>query len=306
MIVVTMPRNRIRKTNIGLHTEEQMSNALKLISDGRTIRSVAKSTAIPYTTLYRYHVKMHDKSPKATASIPSSTVAGTSTSIEKKFLSPFQLRGLPKAGPRKEGRAARRKGKSMIVTDTPNKDEIQMREEAAFEDEEDNNMTIDPDNFPALKGLPVEGDFILVEFEVKRKRIFYAAKVIGQKQNETEVSFLRKSDKTPNNFHMPNVPDIGTVPLHDIKMILPKPTFSGTTKRKQGVSARESYGDDAVGYVQLYRDNGICTVKCKMCPEHKVRTKAYNVTLIVNENDGEIISCECHDCAEDVNMQLPF
>ncbi|KAH9632803.1 hypothetical protein HF086_012628 [Spodoptera exigua] len=66
---------------------------------------------------------------------------------------------------------------------------------------------------------------------------------------------------------------------------------------KTAVSARESYGDDAVGYVQLYRDNGICTVKCKMCPEHKVRTKAYNVTLIVNENDGEIISCECHDCA---------
>ncbi|KAF9405618.1 hypothetical protein HW555_013722, partial [Spodoptera exigua] len=62
-------------------------------------------------------------------------------------------------------------------------------------------------------------------------------------------------------------------------------------------SLQESYGDDAVGYVQLYRDNGICTVKCKMCPEHKVRTKAYNVTLIVNENDGEIISCECHDCA---------
>lgn len=52
-----MPRNRVRKTNIGLHTEEQMSNALKLISDGRTIRYVAKSTAIPYTTLYRYHVK---------------------------------------------------------------------------------------------------------------------------------------------------------------------------------------------------------------------------------------------------------
>ncbi|XP_041975680.1 uncharacterized protein LOC121730623 isoform X2 [Aricia agestis] len=34
-----------------------------------------------------------------------------------------------------------------------------------------------------------------------------------------------------------------------------------------------------------------------MCPEHKVRTKAYNVTLVVNENDGVIISCECHDCA---------
>lgn len=62
-------------------------------------------------------------------------------------------------------------------------------------------------------------------------------------------------------------------------------------------SARQSYGDDAIGYVQLHRENGKCTVKCKICPEHKVRTKLYNVTLIVNENDSEIISCECHDCA---------
>lgn len=62
-------------------------------------------------------------------------------------------------------------------------------------------------------------------------------------------------------------------------------------------SARESYGDDAIGYVQLHRERGLCTVKCKMCPEHKVRTKAYNVTMIVNENDSEIVSCQCHDCA---------
>jgi len=34
-----------------------------------------------------------------------------------------------------------------------------------------------------------------------------------------------------------------------------------------------------------------------MCPEHKVRTKGYNVTMIINENDSEIISCQCHDCA---------
>ncbi|CAH0577783.1 unnamed protein product [Chrysodeixis includens] len=66
---------------------------------------------------------------------------------------------------------------------------------------------------------------------------------------------------------------------------------------KTAVSARESYGDDAIGYVQLQRKDGNCTVKCKICPEHKVRAKAYNVTLIVNENDSEIISCQCHDCA---------
>lgn len=53
-----MPRNRVRKTTIGLHTEEQMSNALKLISDGHKIRAVARSTGIPFTTLYRYYKKV--------------------------------------------------------------------------------------------------------------------------------------------------------------------------------------------------------------------------------------------------------
>lgn len=51
-----MPRDRVRKTNIGLYTEEQMSNALKRISDGQKI--VAKSTGIPFTTLYRYNLKL--------------------------------------------------------------------------------------------------------------------------------------------------------------------------------------------------------------------------------------------------------
>ncbi|KAI8435741.1 hypothetical protein MSG28_003983 [Choristoneura fumiferana] len=34
-------------------------------------------------------------------------------------------------------------------------------------------------------------------------------------------------------------------------------------------------------YVPTSRERGICTVKCKMCPEHKVRAKGYNVTLTV-------------------------
>ncbi|CAH1961609.1 unnamed protein product [Acanthoscelides obtectus] len=66
---------------------------------------------------------------------------------------------------------------------------------------------------------------------------------------------------------------------------------------KTTMSGRESYGDDAIGYVQLHREHGLCTLKCKMCPEHKVRSKAYNVTMVINENESEIISCQCHDCA---------
>lgn len=38
------------------------------------------------------------------------------------------------------------------------------------------------------------------------KRFYY--KGIRAQENDTEVSFLRRSGKLPNNFHMPNVPDI--------------------------------------------------------------------------------------------------
>ncbi|GBP40856.1 hypothetical protein EVAR_88917_1 [Eumeta japonica] len=62
-------------------------------------------------------------------------------------------------------------------------------------------------------------------------------------------------------------------------------------------SSRESYGDDAVGYVQLKRECNICTVKCRVCPEHKVRSKPYTVTIIVDEKNSVIISSQCHDCA---------
>ncbi|KAL0879766.1 hypothetical protein ABMA27_003478 [Loxostege sticticalis] len=46
-------------------------------------------------------------------------------------------------------------------------------------------------------------------------------------------------------------------------------------------SARESYGDDAVGYIQLKRD---------------VRSKQYTVSVIVNEEEEKIISALCEDC----------
>lgn len=38
-------------------------------------------------------------------------------------------------------------------------------------------------------------------------------------------------------------------------------------------------------------------MKCKICPEHKVRSSSYNVTMVIDENEGEIVSCQCLDCA---------
>ncbi|GBP61689.1 hypothetical protein EVAR_43627_1 [Eumeta japonica] len=61
-------------------------------------------------------------------------------------------------------------------------------------------------------------------------------------------------------------------------------------------SSRASYGDDAVSYVQLKRDGKLCIVKCKICPEHKVHSKVYRCTLVVDEEDESILSVQCEDC----------
>ncbi|GBP13567.1 hypothetical protein EVAR_6912_1 [Eumeta japonica] len=65
---------------------------------------------------------------------------------------------------------------------------------------------------------------------------------------------------------------------------------------KTSISSRPSYGDDAVSYVQLKRDGKICTVKGKICPEHKVHAKLYAITLVVDEEEEAVVSVQCHDC----------
>ncbi|KAL3281221.1 hypothetical protein HHI36_004435 [Cryptolaemus montrouzieri] len=61
------------------------------------------------------------------------------------------------------------------------------------------------------------------------------------------------------------------------------------------MSSRPPYGDDAINYVQLKREENICTVKCKICPEHKVHAKLYADTLIVDEYEEKVTSIQCHD-----------
>ncbi|KAK9887428.1 hypothetical protein WA026_022363 [Henosepilachna vigintioctopunctata] len=88
------------------------------------IKAVARSTGIPFSCSIK----------PTTILDPTATASGSSSlNFKKVFLSPFQFRGLPKASPRKSGRAPRRREKSMIATDTPNKNEIQIRKEAKTE-----------------------------------------------------------------------------------------------------------------------------------------------------------------------------
>lgn len=62
-------------------------------------------------------------------------------------------------------------------------------------------------------------------------------------------------------------------------------------------ATREAYGDTAIGYVELKREGSLCTVQCKICPEHKTRAKNYSVSLVVNEEKEKVVDVSCKDCA---------
>ncbi|GAB6021636.1 Nucleoporin nup93 [Chamberlinius hualienensis] len=84
-----------------------------------------------------------------------------------------------------------------------------------------------------LPRLAVEEDFVLVKFANKRLKFYYVGKVVENRNDDLEygVSFLRKV--TTNTFYLPIVPDVSAVKEDDVKLILPKPYFSGTTSTQQ-------------------------------------------------------------------------
>lgn len=93
-----------------------------------------------------------------------------------------------------------------------------------------------------------------------------------------------------------NLPRIDVLMLGDFLASNKEFCSSEYRNVKTSLSSRPSYGDDAISYVQLKREGNICTVKCKICPEHKVHAKQYAVTLMVDEDEEKVISIECHDC----------
>lgn len=62
-------------------------------------------------------------------------------------------------------------------------------------------------------------------------------------------------------------------------------------------SGRKSYGDSAIGWVQVKRCKNTCIVKAKITPEHQVRKKQYAVTCTVDEESEKVLAVQCHDCA---------
>lgn len=99
------------------------------------------------------------------------------------------------------------------------------------ENERISNPTIVSENsFPPLTSKPEEGDYVLVKFPGK----FYAGKILTpeDEDGDLEISYLRNSIQVEGKFVLPPVPDLKSVNIKDISMILPRPTVSGT-KRQQ-------------------------------------------------------------------------
>lgn len=61
-------------------------------------------------------------------------------------------------------------------------------------------------------------------------------------------------------------------------------------------SSRESYGDNAIGYVIIKRTGDLCTVRARITPEHRVRNKNYNAEIVVDEKNLEVKDISCGDC----------
>lgn len=69
---------------------------------------------------------------------------------------------------------------------------------------------------------PKKDDFVVVQFVGKLLVKHYVGTLLTNiEDNEFDVSYLRKSCKVDNHFYFPIEPDIATVSLEDIKIVLP-------------------------------------------------------------------------------------
>lgn len=110
-------------------------------------------------------------------------------------------------------------------------------------DSEDSLDMSDNEEFSKLNLDAVNGDgieincYVLVEsrpINMRGNSTYYIVKVLNQIGEDFEVEFLRKHSKATNKFVLPQVQDIASVALKDVRAILPAPLVQGTTKHNKG------------------------------------------------------------------------
>ena len=84
---------------------------------------------------------------------------------------------------------------------------------------------------------PKKDDFVVVQFVGKQLIKHYIGKLLTDiEDNEYDVSYLRRSGKVDNHFYFHFEPDMATVPLEDIKVVLPLVNVAERKTKRQTMS----------------------------------------------------------------------
>lgn len=191
-----------------------------------------------------------------------------SVAKETVAITPDSVRPYPKAGPRKLVRMNTKKGKTRILTDTPEKRLIEMAEEERqrknkdkedkknkraskitgkkripkldesftsklkkqkeiISDEEMENESSEEESFDEDDVIILDrnfkvNDYVLVKFDTKKTVYHYVGQIEEVGHSMATIKFMRMS-KIRNTFMYPDIEDISSVPLTDIKTKLPEP-----------------------------------------------------------------------------------
>jgi hypothetical protein len=115
-----------------MSTTDWLSGFLKRNTDADGIVATTSNTqATPLTSSQLFNTNPDDPMPSTSAACMDDNVATTPTSNRLSLhVSPSDIRPLPKAEPRIATRKPRQKRKSAVLTDTPNKDAIELEEAA--------------------------------------------------------------------------------------------------------------------------------------------------------------------------------
>ena len=156
-------------------------------------------------------------------------------------------------------RSSRKKARSQILTDTPNKEKVAVekrvsRPHALFScgDEEDVsalNSHFDAEENRSIKTSNADievndeynlevGDFVVVKvYSLDDNCKNFIAHILDgpDEDRDFEVKFMTRSQKIKNAFQFPEIDDLASIRLTDIVGILPKPSSVAGTKRLAGV-----------------------------------------------------------------------
>ena len=186
-------------------------------------------------------------------------------------ITPQQLIPLPKAGPRKPSN--RRKVKSAIITDTPEKlrleseiserqakkrlkraakkricrkinkpatsssEDEDMAKELLATDSDSTNEEVNAEHVVEDIGME-PGQYVLVKFVTpKRSYKYYIGEILSKNSEELHVKFMRKVKGSAASFAFPEQEDVSIINADDVILLLGQPaTVIGTSSQSSHVS----------------------------------------------------------------------